>query len=166
MIIRREIGEKGQVVIPKDIREHLGLNIGVNIIFEVRDNEVVLKKEDDASKIVEDFFNTPKITNKEFIGVTSVLSWDEITFIVKKFLGKGLAEIEGKKFFSLPNFIFVDAKKDIIIKAQKLFEEYNLMPRDAIHAATAIYLNIDEMISEDIDFDKIKELKRINPVNV
>ncbi|MBS3075117.1 type II toxin-antitoxin system VapC family toxin [Candidatus Pacearchaeota archaeon] len=107
-----------------------------------------------------------KIANKEFIGVTSVLSWDEITFIVKKFLGKGLAEIEGKKFFSLPNFIFVDAKKDIIIKAQKLFEEYNLMPRDAIHAATAIYLNIDEMISEDIDFDKIKELKRINPVNV
>ncbi|MBS3075116.1 AbrB/MazE/SpoVT family DNA-binding domain-containing protein [Candidatus Pacearchaeota archaeon] len=64
MIIRREIGEKGQVVIPKDIREHLGLNIGVNIIFEVRDNEVVLKKEDDASKIVEDFFNTPKIKRK------------------------------------------------------------------------------------------------------
>lgn len=67
MIIKREIGEKGQIVIPKDIREHLGLNTGVNIIFEVRDNEVVIKKEEDALKIVEDFFNTPKIKRK--IGV-------------------------------------------------------------------------------------------------
>jgi AbrB family looped-hinge helix DNA binding protein len=45
MIIKREIGEKGQVVIPKDIREYLGLNISLSIILEVRDNEVVLKKE-------------------------------------------------------------------------------------------------------------------------
>lgn len=107
-----------------------------------------------------------KIANKEFIGVTSVLSWDEITFIIKKFLGKELAEIEGKKFFSLPNFIFVDAKKDIIIRAQKLFEEYNIKPRDAIHAATAISLDTNEIISEDDDFDKIKELTRIDPINV
>ena len=64
MIIRREIGEKGQVVIPKDIRDHLGLNIGVNIIFEVKDDEVVLKKEEDAVAIVKDFFNTPKIKKK------------------------------------------------------------------------------------------------------
>lgn len=92
------------------------------------------------------------------MGVTSVLSWDEITFIVRKFLGKEIAEMEGKKFFNLPNFIFVDAKKDIIIKAQKLSEEYNLKPRDAIHAATALSHNIDEIISEDEDFDKIKEL--------
>jgi AbrB family looped-hinge helix DNA binding protein len=64
MIIKREIGEKGQVVIPKDIREHLGLNIGVNITFEVKDNEVIIKKEEDPDKIVEDFFNTPKIKKK------------------------------------------------------------------------------------------------------
>lgn len=64
MIIKREIGEKGQVVIPKDIREHLGLNIGVNIIFEVRDNEVVLKKEENAEKFLDDFLNVPKIKKK------------------------------------------------------------------------------------------------------
>lgn len=67
MIIKREIGEKGQVVIPKDIRKYLGLDIGVNIIFEVRDDEIILKKEQDPEKIVEDFFNTPKIKKK--IGV-------------------------------------------------------------------------------------------------
>jgi len=64
MIIKREIGEKGQVVIPKDIREHLGLDIGVNITFEVKANEVIIKKEEDPDKIVEDFFNTPKIKKK------------------------------------------------------------------------------------------------------
>ena len=39
-----------------------------------------------------------KIANKEFIGVTSVLSLDEITFIVQKFIGKEIAEIEWKNF--------------------------------------------------------------------
>ncbi len=63
MIIKREIGEKGQVVIPKDIREHLGLNIGANILFEVKGDEIIIRKED-AARIVEDFFNTPKIKNK------------------------------------------------------------------------------------------------------
>ena len=64
MIIRREIGEKGQIVIPKDIRKHLGLDIGINITFEVKDDELVKKKEKDPIATVEDFFNTPKIKKK------------------------------------------------------------------------------------------------------
>ncbi len=64
MIIKREVGEKGQVVIPKDIREYLGLDAGVNITFEARDDEVIIKKEKNPIEIVEDFFNTPKIKKK------------------------------------------------------------------------------------------------------
>ena len=64
MIIRREIGEKGQIVIPKDIRKHLGLDIGINITFEVKDDELVIKKEKDPIATVEDFFNTNKIKKK------------------------------------------------------------------------------------------------------
>lgn len=103
-----------------------------------------------------------KMAKKEFIGVTSVLSWDEVTFIVKKFLGKQVAEAEGKKFFRLPNLIFVDAKKEIILRAQRLFERYNIRPRDAIHVATAIHAGAKEIISEDTDFDKIAEISRID----
>jgi len=64
MIIKREIGEKGQVVIPKDIREHLGLDIGVNIVFEVKGNEVILRKEENAEEFLKDFLNVPKLKRK------------------------------------------------------------------------------------------------------
>lgn len=103
------------------------------------------------------------IANKEFVGVTSVLSWDEIVFVVRKFLGGDIAKREGNKFFRLPNFEFVDAKKGTMLKAQRLIEKYNLKPRDAIHAATAIQSGVKEIISEDKDFDRLDELKRVNP---
>ena len=61
MRFRREIGEKGQVVIPKDIREMLGLRPGNSVIFEVGDNEVKVRAERSAEEIVEDFCDTPKI---------------------------------------------------------------------------------------------------------
>lgn len=64
MKIKREIGEKGQIVIPKDIRDNLGLNIGVNITFEVEDDKVILKKEKDPNDFLKDFLNVPKIKRK------------------------------------------------------------------------------------------------------
>lgn len=63
MIIRREIGEKGQVVIPKDIREYLGLETGTEINFKIEDNKVILKRED-SKDFLKEFSNVPKIERK------------------------------------------------------------------------------------------------------
>lgn len=93
--------------------------------------------------------------------VTSVLTWDEFIWIAKKTLGQRLAEIEGSKFLNMPNLKFVAADEFVVREAQKIVEKYKLKPRDAIHAATAVVHSIEKILSDDPDFDIIKELKRV-----
>ena len=102
-----------------------------------------------------------KITKKEIESSTSLLTWDEFYYTIKKQMSKEEAVEESKKFLNFPNLIFLEVTKEIISKAQELISEYNLKPRDAIHAASAIKNNIKEIISDDPDFDKIKEIERI-----
>ncbi len=108
-----------------------------------------------CEKIIKDI-----IMGKE-IAYTSLLSWDEIVYIVKKYMGRELAIGEGKKFLKFPNLIFLGIEENIIFKAQELLSKYNIDPRDAIHAASALINEVKEIISDDQDFDKIKEIKRI-----
>lgn len=61
MRFRREIGVKGQVVIPKDIREFLGLRRRGTLVFEIQNNNVLLKPEQDIKEFIIDFFNVPKM---------------------------------------------------------------------------------------------------------
>jgi len=41
-------------------------------------------------------------------------------------------------------------------------EKYDLKPRDAIHLSAAIEHGVFTIISEDKDFDKIKEIERLD----
>ncbi|HLC72435.1 MAG TPA: AbrB/MazE/SpoVT family DNA-binding domain-containing protein [Candidatus Nanoarchaeia archaeon] len=61
MKIERELGAKGQVVIPKDIRHLLGLQRGRKVVFEARDHEVVIKAEQDVETFLEDFFSASRL---------------------------------------------------------------------------------------------------------
>lgn len=92
---------------------------------------------------------------------TSVLTWDEFSWVTKRILGRGLAKIESSKLLNMPNLKFLAADETVIRSAQKITENYNIDPRDAIHAATASNNNINLFISDDPDFDGIKEFKRI-----
>ncbi|MEK6873346.1 MAG: type II toxin-antitoxin system VapC family toxin [Nanoarchaeota archaeon] len=106
-----------------------------------------------------------RIVNNEIKVITSVLSWDELVYIIRKFTNKDIAIVEGEKFLRFPNLTFISAKKEVINEAQQLVEKYNLQPRDAIHAATALINGCTEIISDDSDFDKVKGLKRIGIIN-
>lgn len=64
MKIERELGTKGQVVIPKDIRHFLGLKRGRRVVFETRDHEVVIKAEQDVDEFLESFFSLTKFKRK------------------------------------------------------------------------------------------------------
>ncbi|MGA2524754.1 MAG: AbrB/MazE/SpoVT family DNA-binding domain-containing protein [Candidatus Bathyarchaeia archaeon] len=41
---RKNIGQKGQVVIPKQLRDAMGLKPGVEVILEIRGDEIVISK--------------------------------------------------------------------------------------------------------------------------
>ncbi len=46
MKIARKVGEKGQVVIPKDIREREGITPNSRILFSVEDGKIAIEKEE------------------------------------------------------------------------------------------------------------------------
>lgn len=102
-----------------------------------------------------------KIASGKIEGCTSILTWDEFLYVLQKKQGVKKSQENGKALLATPNLIFIEAGEETIKKAQNLVENYQLKPRDAIHAATAILNNCIEIASDDKDFDKIKELKRI-----
>ena len=58
--IKRTLSEKGQIVIPKDIREYLGLKPGSEVVFEVKGKKIIIRQKVDPKKFVEDFCRVPK----------------------------------------------------------------------------------------------------------
>ncbi len=104
-----------------------------------------------------------KIIRKEILGITSTLTWDEFTWIIRVNLGKEVAIKKGKEFLVFPNLIIKNVTLSTISRAQDLISKYDIRPRDAIHAACALENNVDIICSFDDDFDEIKEIKRIEP---
>jgi len=104
-----------------------------------------------------------KIAKNEIDACTSILTWDEFFQSIKKNLGSDYAKIAGQRFLNIVNLKLLDADLNVVSTAQKLTEKYNLGPRDAIHAATAIVNKCDSIITDDSDFNKIKEIKTIKP---
>ena len=102
-----------------------------------------------------------KITEGKMPAATSVLTWDEFVWVIRKHTNYDLALEEGNELLQTPNLKFLSADFSIVAEAQHLMKEYNLKPRDAIHAAAAIKNGIKDFVSNDPDFDKIKEIKRI-----
>lgn len=92
---------------------------------------------------------------------TSTLTWNEVTWVTYRVLGRADSIEIGKKFLTFPNLAFIDVDLGVVAKAQQLMEKYQISPRDAIHAASAILKDIRHIISEDEDFDTVEELRRL-----
>lgn len=65
MIIKRKIGPKGQIVLPKDVRDMLGIKPGDQIFIEIINNEVKIKPKMDVDQYLSNFLLTPKKLNKK-----------------------------------------------------------------------------------------------------
>ena len=101
---------------------------------------------------------TAKIVKKQEIGYTSYLTWDEFVHTLRKLFGREAAVDQGEKFLNFLNLHFIPADETILSRAQQLIEQYTLDPRDAIHIATALVKQIPTIISNDSDFNKVKEI--------
>ncbi|MEK6932598.1 MAG: type II toxin-antitoxin system VapC family toxin [Nanoarchaeota archaeon] len=93
---------------------------------------------------------------------TSTLTFDEIFNKITKLKDKNTALIVSDLFLNLNNLKFIEVSLAIINDSLSLLKQYNLGPRDSIHLACALYKNISKIITNDKDFDKIKEIKRFD----
>lgn len=120
--------------------------------------------EDDESKVYAEFL--AHIAEGKINACTSTLVWDEIVYSLRKMRGKEIAKVEGKKLLNFPNLQFLVVNEKTLRRAQEIVEKYDLRPRDAIHAASALLTNAENIISGDGDFDKIVEIKRKTPAEI
>ncbi len=101
-----------------------------------------------------------KVLEGEIIAYTSVLTFDEVFWKVKKLSNKEKAISTTQSMLLMPNLNFLDTNMNTVLGAHRLIREYDLDPRDAIHAATCKLNDIQTIISEDLHFDKLDFLKR------
>jgi len=101
-----------------------------------------------------------KLQEGQILAATSALSFDEVFWVVKKHRDYDRALKAAKTFLQIPNLIFLDINDEILWSAYNLAEKYRLNPRDVIHLACALNHGIFTIVSEDQDFDKVKEIKR------
>jgi predicted nucleic acid-binding protein len=102
-----------------------------------------------------------KIVNGKIRACTSYLTWDEIVYVISKVSGRDNGKRAGSDFLLFPNLRILSVDEEIVKYAQNLIEKYNLKPRDAIHAASAIKNGAKEIITNDNDFDIVNELERV-----
>ncbi len=113
------------------------------------------KKGKNCRKIIE------MINENKIVCAASYLVIDEVIWILKKHLGRKDSIKITKAILSLP-IKWIDLDKTVVVNMVNILEKTKLDPRDATHLASMEKMGLSSIISEDSDFDKIKEVKRIN----
>ncbi|MEM2122538.1 MAG: type II toxin-antitoxin system VapC family toxin [Candidatus Bathyarchaeia archaeon] len=67
--------------------------------------------------------------------------------------------IEG--IYAIPYLTVREVKSDVSLFALDFMEKYDLEPRDAFHVTIMKSLGVNEIVSDDPDFDRIEWIKRI-----
>ncbi len=71
---KTNVGPKGQVVIPKQMRDALGLKPGVEVILEMRDQEIIINKPQVRGSYTEYFITTSSPKLKKSIDIKKIIT--------------------------------------------------------------------------------------------
>ena len=102
-----------------------------------------------------------RVASGELRAVTSALTWDEVVWVVWRLVERDYALRAGEKLLTFPNLVIVAVSPRSVRRAQALASRYGLKPRDAIHAAVAIEQGDSRIVSDNEDFDRVRELERV-----
>ena len=70
---RKNVGPKGQVVIPKQLRDALGLKPGVEVVLELRNDEIVISKPRIEGNYTEYFVSTSGPKLKKEVDIKKII---------------------------------------------------------------------------------------------
>jgi len=103
-----------------------------------------------------------RIEAGKLVAYTSVLTWDEVVWVISRTMGKADGAQVGRKLLSFPGLRFLDATLTTVSRAEGLCESLDLAPRDAIHCASALGKRIASFVTDDADIEKVPGLKRVS----
>ena len=105
------------------------------------------------------------VNGNELVSISSIVFMECFHALVKAFKYK---EIEVKKrliaIIDSKNINVLDISTSSILFAFEIAEKYRTGGRDSIIAASLLENKIQEIYSHDSDFDKIKLIKRVDPI--
>jgi len=119
---------------------------------------IYLNTEEHKRKLYNDFYY--KLTENHNL-YTDVLVLDELIFVSKKkYKIPYNVSIDFIESYILPNVTILDITKNEYEKAKELILKYNLKPSDALHVAVMLNNEIEIILSEDHEFDRVSEIRR------
>ncbi|MEM2280346.1 MAG: PIN domain-containing protein [Nitrososphaerota archaeon] len=74
-----------------------------------------------------------KIVKGSMVAYSGILTWDEVVWVVWKIAGRQTVIKQGSALLSLPNLRLLSMDEELELKAQEVFEKYNLAPRESLH---------------------------------
>ena len=101
-----------------------------------------------------------KIANGEIKGYVSPLVIDEVMWVIQKMVDRNVAYRTVQLITSLP-LVWLDISYETTKIALEIYQR-GLDPRDSFHIGVMKEYNISEILSEDKDFDKISEIRRVS----
>ncbi len=94
---------------------------------------------------------------------TSTLTWDEVVYVVRRFLGPEDSVAKGDELLVFPNLQWLRVDRAVLRRGADLYRTLPMRPRDAIHAGAALEAGESEILSEDRVFDRVPGLERVWP---